>query len=492
MKFYDTVDITIQSWKGGDGVIAGRREKYEAFGWPSGGDGWRWGSIIFEASEHEYTLMPFRLTKKYAAKNGEPGQTQEKYGKRADDLLLRVPVGTVIKDHQTGNILAYLKSAGETYHAAKWWKGWMGNMHFKNPKNQYPQIALAGEPGQKKAITLELLLLGDVALIGAPSVGKSTLINSISSVKAKTGDYPFTTLIPNIWVVTHKWESFTVVDVPGLIEWAHSGKGLWNAFLRHILKARIFALLVDCSRDFEGLSEISMLIDEIRAYIDMRYAPDVVNHTITLSEWSLWYTITNAAWEILLKKSILVVVSKRDELEDEELRQMYLGELTKTLGAYLKKWFWLNVTHDELKSNILSLSSFQRESLEPFLTTCITLLTTYKYVFEQEIEQIMIDTPIAPYVKNVTETELQYLLDQGYIKDSEAKYIAVREVREPEICYLTYVLPRWNYEAELRYRWTLAKEKHINRLEKHGARKWDILKIISLYEGQPDKYILRD
>lgn len=492
MKFYDTVDIVIQSWKGGDGVIAGRREKYEAFGGPAGGDGGRGGSVIFVANSNEYTLMPYRFVKTYAAKMGEPGQSHDKYGKRADDLTLVVPIGTVIKEKETGHILAYLKEDGQTYIAAKGGKGGVWNMHFKNPKNQYPEIALAGEPWHKKHITLELLLLGDVALIGAPSVGKSTLINAISAVKAKTGDYPFTTLVPNIGVVTHRWTSFTVVDIPGLIEGAHAWKGLGNAFLRHILKARIFALLIDCSRDMQGIDEIGMLLDEIRAYIDVRYEPDTVIHSIELIDKVLRYTVTNNAGEILLKKAILLVATKLDELDDEDLQKIYQKEVLERFATYLKKSFGAKVTSTQLAPSLLVLSSFQRETLDPFLTTCITLLTSYQYVFEQEVLQITMTPPAVPYVKDVTDSQLQHLLDEGYIQETDAKYIHIREVMEPEICYLSFVLPWGNYEAELRYRTTLAKEKHLSWLEKYGVRKGDVLKIVSLYDGQDDKYVLRD
>ncbi len=492
MKFYDTVQIVIQSGKWGDGVIAGRREKYEAFGGPAWGDGGRGWSVIFVASENEYTLMPYRFTKTYAAKSWEPGQSHDKYGKRADDLMLLVPTGTVIKETDTWHILAYLQTDGQTYTVAKGGKGGIGNMHFKNPKNQYPQIALAGEPGHKKNITLELLLLGDVALIGAPSVGKSTLINAVSSVKAKTWDYPFTTLVPNIGVVNHRGKSFTIVDIPGLIEWAHQWKGLWNAFLRHILKARVFAFLLDCSRDEAGIEELAMLCNELRAYISTRYQDQEITQEISFADQHLRYTVTNNHWEILLKKAILIIITKTDELDDQELLNIYQDTTAKNFSAYLKKTFWSKISPKDISSTILSLSSFHRETLDPFLTTCITLMNTYAYVFEQEVLQITITPPQKPYVRDITEQDLPKLIDQGYIDESDAKYVHVWEVFEPEICYLTFVLPWWNYEAELRYWTTLSKEKHLSRLEKHGVRKWDILKIISLYDGQDDKYVLRD
>ena len=248
MRFYDEVTISVQSGKGGDGTVTWRREAGVAFWWPSGGDGGKGWSVILQAAKDENTLQTYRYKSVFKAKPGEWGKSRDQYGANADDLILQVPVGTLIRDKETDEILYTFTKDQEQYVAVTWGEGGIGNIHFKDAVHQFPTFCLLGEPGNKKELVLELQLLADVALIGTPSVGKTSIINSISNTKAKVADYPFTTLIPNLWSITVQKTHFNMIDIPGLIKGAAEGKWLWNAFLRHILKARVFCMIGDISR----------------------------------------------------------------------------------------------------------------------------------------------------------------------------------------------------------------------------------------------------
>ena len=274
MQFYDEVSIEISSGRWGNWISSGRREAKMAFGWPDGWDGGNWWDLIFYASKNENTLLPYKYKKIFKAKNWEDGRTKDQYGANWEHLKLIVPVGTLIKD-KNGNILWHLIKDGEIWTALKWGEGWKWNIHFKDSVNQFPTFAILGEPWHKKEIVLELQLLADVALIWSPSVGKSSLINSISHTKAKVADYPFTTIVPNLWSIKVGSYHFNMIDIPWLIKWAAEGKWLGNAFLRHILKARIFCFVADLGRLDQWLNEIPDLFDEIIKYIHTKIDEDV-------------------------------------------------------------------------------------------------------------------------------------------------------------------------------------------------------------------------
>jgi Obg family GTPase CgtA len=503
MKFYDYVSISVESGKWWDGLATARREKYVAMWWPAWWDGWKWGSIWIEANPNEYTLMPFRYKKIYKAKPWDPGQTSDKYWKNADDVTVYVPLWTAIKETASWRLIGHVTKAWERLCIARWGKGWAGNIHFKNPKNQYPDFALLWEPWEKKEISLELLLLWDIALIWSPSVGKTTLINAISSVRAKTAAYHFTTLVPNIGVVTHKNQHFTVVDIPWLITGAHEGKWLWNTFLRHMLKARVRVVMCDMTRDIEWMEDISMIFNEIRQYIDQRYEKNTVHHVITVHDGAIIYQIKEKTTnEILLQKWILFVASKADHLaHDTELVKYY----TQTLVEIIEKTILLKTSrhntsthehdsivpsHDTIEGNICVLSTFLPESIERFLNFLVTYLNTHTLSSYQEFFALTPPLPEGVRCQDTTKTELPYLLEEWYLNETQSKFIKVRTIYEPSISYLTAVTPWWNYEGELRYRSTMAKEWHIKWLETHGARKWDVLKVLSTYAWRDPQYIL--
>lgn len=244
--FIDRVKINIKAGKGGDGIVAFRHEKYVAFGGPSGGDGGKGGSVIFEADSNKSTLLDLRYNRKIKAKDGGNGKTKKMHGADGDDFIVKVPVGTLVKDAKTGRILADLTINKQQEVVAKGGKGGKGNWHFKSSKNTAPQYSENGQPGELRDIEVELKLLADVGLVGFPSVGKSTLLSVVSKARPEIADYHFTTITPNLGMVqVPDGRSFVMADLPGLIEGASEGKGLGHQFLRHIERCRVIVHIID-------------------------------------------------------------------------------------------------------------------------------------------------------------------------------------------------------------------------------------------------------
>ncbi|MGH7255844.1 MAG: GTPase ObgE [Nitrospirales bacterium] len=248
MTFVDQVQIFVQAGHGGDGACSFRREKFVPRGGPDGGDGGQGGHIVFTASARLTTLLDLRYQQRYVAKPGRPGEGGNRHGKSAPDVTIRVPVGTMIFDDQAGDLLADLTADGQSCMVARGGRGGHGNSHFATPTNQVPTQVELGTTGEERCLRLELKLLANVGLVGLPNAGKSTLIAAISAARPKIADYPFTTLVPNLGVVT--WgedRSFVVADIPGLIEGAHAGKGLGDRFLRHVERTSFLLHVVDIS-----------------------------------------------------------------------------------------------------------------------------------------------------------------------------------------------------------------------------------------------------
>lgn len=266
--FVDQVEVYVKAGDGGDGAVAFRREKYVPRGGPSGGDGGRGGSVIAVADESVRTLMDFRYQKHIRAKNGMPGQTSNKSGADGDDLTIKVPVGTIIRDLTNPEIVADLSTAGQKVVVARGGSGGRGNARFATPVRRTPRFAEKGEPGQERRIGMELRLLADVGLIGYPNAGKSTLLSRISAARPKIADYPFTTLSPVLGVVQVGDDSFVAADIPGLIEGASQGVGLGHEFLRHIMRTRLLVHVVDVS-EHSGRSPVDdweSIRNELRLY----------------------------------------------------------------------------------------------------------------------------------------------------------------------------------------------------------------------------------
>ncbi len=264
--FIDQATIYVKAGKGGNGVISFRREKFIPKGGPDGGNGGNGGSIIFRADAQLTTLMDFRYKRNYKAGDGEPGMGSNKTGKSADDVVIRVPTGTIIKDAGTEAILADLVDDNQEFLAARAGKGGKGNAEFATSTKQAPRFATPGTLGEEKNIQLELKLLADVGLVGFPNAGKSTLIARISAAKPKIADYPFTTLIPNLGIVRYgEYKSFVVADMPGLIEGAHEGKGLGIQFLRHIERTRVLVFLIECTGE-DPKEQYTTLVHELKSF----------------------------------------------------------------------------------------------------------------------------------------------------------------------------------------------------------------------------------
>ena len=274
MKFVDEATIEIAAGNGGAGCASFRREKFIPFGGPDGGDGGRGGSVYAVADRNLNTLIDFRYARKHEARNGEPGRGSDQFGAAAEDIVLRMPVGTIVRDAETDEVLAELLVPGEQVLLAKGGDGGFGNLHFKSITNRAPRQKTPGWPGERKALKLELRVLADVGLLGLPNAGKSTLITAISNARPKIADYPFTTLHPNLGVVRAGPErSFVVADLPGLIEGAADGAGLGHLFLRHLQRTRLLLHVVDLS-GFDGSDPVAQakgIVKELRKYDEQLY-----------------------------------------------------------------------------------------------------------------------------------------------------------------------------------------------------------------------------
>ncbi len=268
MQFLDKSKIRIISGRGGNGMVAWRREKYVDKGGPAGGDGGSGGDVYLIADENMSTLMDFKYKSVFKADSGENGGIKNMHGKCAKDLIIKVPVGTVVRDIKTGNVIADLKEDGQKVLAAKGGRGGRGNARFATAQKRAPQFCEPGEPGIERELELELKLIADVGLLGMPNAGKSTLISRISSAKPKIADYPFTTLIPNLGVVKKRsGDGYVVADIPGLIEGASEGVGLGHDFLRHIERCRFLVHLVDLTAD-NPIQNYKIINSELKKHSD--------------------------------------------------------------------------------------------------------------------------------------------------------------------------------------------------------------------------------
>ena len=301
--FIDKARIFVKSGNGGNGAVSFRREKYVPAGGPDGGDGWNGASVIFEVDLGLRTLMDFKYQRKYVAEHGEDGSKKRKAGRNGEDLILKVPPGTIIRDEATGLVIADLKEEGDRAVVAKGGRGGKGNQHFANAVRQAPAFARSGSDGVEKWVVLELKMIADVGLLGFPNVGKSTFLSVVTKAKPKIANYHFTTLTPNLGVVQTKFgESFVLADIPGLIEGAAEGVGLGHDFLRHVERTKVLIHIVDIS----GLEGRDALDDF-----------DKINGELKLYN------------EKLATRPQVVVANKMDILEDESIFDEFKNELEK-------------------------------------------------------------------------------------------------------------------------------------------------------------------
>lgn len=343
--FIDRVVIEVRSGKGGDGAIAFRREKYVPKGGPSGGNGGRGASIYLRANKAINTLFNFRHSKTIIGPEGEKGGIKNQFGKCAEDVIVDVPVGTVVYLEENHRCLGDLDKDGKMIRVAKGGRGGRGNTCFKSPTNRAPRIAENGEPGENKRLILELKLLADVGVVGLPNVGKSTFLSVVTSARPEIADYPFTTIIPNLGVVYRHEESFVIADLPGLIAGAHQGKGLGLQFLRHIERCRLIIHMVDMSDNGrDPFEDYQTIINELK-------------------EYGLG----------LIERRMIIVASKMDE----EGAQAKLKKLQKSLPD----------------QKIFPISSLGDEGLGNLLDECISLLSQIPFkslVDEDEFEDVKV------------------------------------------------------------------------------------------------------
>lgn len=309
MKFVDEATIDVAAGDGGNGCASFRHEKYKEFGGPDGGDGGRGGHVYALADASLNTLVDFRFTRRFEARRGEHGKGSDMFGVKGDDIVLKMPVGTIIADAETGEVLHELLQPGEQVTIAKGGDGGFGNMHYKSSTNRAPRQKTPGWPGEKRSLKLELKVLADVGLLGMPNAGKSTLISAISNARPKIADYPFTTLHPNLGVVRVAAEkSFVVADVPGLIEGASEGAGLGHQFLRHLQRTRLLLHLVDVAPFDEGVDPVTQakaIVAELKKFDQALY--------------------DKPRWLVLNKVDMLADVDREKRIQDIVKRLKYKG-----------------------------------------------------------------------------------------------------------------------------------------------------------------------
>jgi GTP-binding protein len=352
MKFVDEVTIDVTAGNGGSGCASFRREKFIPFGGPDGGDGGRGGSVWAVGDRNLNTLIDYRYARRHEARNGEAGRGSDCNGAAADDILLRMPVGTIVRDLETDEIIAELLEPDQKVLIAKGGDGGFGNLHFKSATNRAPRQKTPGWPGEAKALKLELRVLADVGLLGQPNAGKSTLIAAVSNARPKIADYPFTTLYPNLGVVRVAPEkSFVMADIPGLIEGAAEGAGLGHQFLRHLQRTRVLLHLVDFApldENVDPVAEAKAIVAELKKY------------DIELYNKPRW---------LVLNKLDMVPAEERD----------------KKVKDFIKRFKW--------KGPVFAISGLTREGCEPLLRAIYDHVAAQKAPPEPERDP-RFDTPV--------------------------------------------------------------------------------------------------
>jgi len=501
MQFLDKVKITLESWKWWDGCVSGRREAGVPYGGPSWWNGWRGGSIILEASKDINTLLAFKYRKIHKALDGEPWRSKEQYGANAEDLILKVPVGTLVTDANNGNILHYFSTDKEKYAVLHGGVGWLGNIEFKTPTLQYPSFAILWEPWQVADIELELQLMWDVALVGSPSVGKSTIINALANTKAKVADYHFTTLIPHLGSVKSGDFSFNIVDIPGLIKWASEGKWLWNQFLRHVLKAKIFCIIMDMYNFDKGIQEWVDLLLELFSFIQNKlHEEQRLNITIwadkdalllNVRKWDIW-----VEENLFMQKQIMFAFNKFDLIQDEEIVQEYINTFKVDIRKlkFNDKIFFKKIDDDILNKNIFVISAATHQNLDKMTSFRVNRLehrAFCEYIPEDGAKRIWYheDNIETILLTDITEQERALLLTEGYLEEDDLKFSKVRYADDRELCKLVYTTQRGNDEAEMRFWSKLDQNGYIEMFKEFWARKGDVLKVKSYYPGYEDRFI---
>ncbi len=346
MKFVDEAFIDIAAGDGGSGCVSFRHEKYKEFGGPNGGDGGRGGHIYAVADPNLNTLVDYRYSRRHEARNGEHGKGSDMFGAKGDDILLKMPVGSILTDAESGEVLYELLVPGEEVMIAKGGDGGFGNLRFKSSTNRAPRTKTPGWPGERKSLKLELKVLADVGLLGLPNAGKSTLISAVSNARPRIADYPFTTLHPNLGVVrVGPEQSFVIADLPGLIEGASEGAGLGHLFLRHLQRTRLLLHVVDLApfdENIDPVTQAKAIVAELKKYDEELY-----------------------------RKPRWLVLNKLDMLDAEQR--------AKTVKDFVKRF--------KFKGPVFEISALTREGCEPLIRAAYEFIQGVR-VAEQPPEEI--------------------------------------------------------------------------------------------------------
>lgn len=394
--FYDYAKVHVKAGDGGNGIVAWRREKYVPMGGPAGGDGGNGGSIILEADNNLRTLIDFRYNTHYKAERGKHGQGSSMHGSSAEDKILKVPVGTVVRDAETEQILADLTASGQRVVVAKGGRGGRGNTHFVSSAHRAPTLAENGDEGEERWITLELKLLADVGLVGFPNVGKSTIISHVSAAKPKIADYHFTTIVPNLGMVkVDEGRSFVMADIPGLIEGAAEGAGLGHRFLRHTERTKVLVHVLDISGS-EGrnpLEDFAIVNQELE-----RYNPK------------------------LMKRPMVIAANKTDILGEED----YLTRLKEELPEY--EVFPISAaTGEGLKPLVYRLTELvEQTELEVEEVTPTDEVKVTKAV-EDEVKFVIEQDELGVYVVSGAEIERQWRRTNFVNEDAVSRFLQIVE-----------------------------------------------------------------
>lgn len=456
--FCDETIVEFSSGKGGDGCVSFRREKYIAKGGPDGGNGGTGASIVFKVNSNLNTLQDFHIKKKFRAPNGDNGRSCNQHGRNGEDLVLEVPQGTVLKDLHTNEIIIDLKLKNQKYILIRGGRGGYGNSHFTSSTRQSPKFAEKGEEGSTVKLKLELKHIADIGIIGMPSAGKSTLISVISNVKAKIGDYPFTTLVPNLGVVDmRRWgkgstNSFIVADVPGLIEGAHEGRGLGYKFLKHIARTKAIIHLLDVT-DPDCIKNYKTIINEIEEFD-----------------------------KSILEKKELVVLNKIDSLDEDrinelkqEFKDLYGKEIDMVISAF---------THKNVKELVFAMNQITEVKEEEVNTEEVAEEINKNPEIEifnplKEKDEITVTVSfisVVPFINLFDEIDYKY---KEYIKEKQSiKKLVVHGKRIEQIGNMT---DGTNIEAIDRV-YDILKKKGVSRmLRKAKAELGDVISIGDLY-----------
>lgn len=506
MKFYDKAHLIVQSSKGWDWVVSARRETWVPYWWPAGWNGWKWWSVILKVNPQINTLVDFHNQKKITAPAAEPGRTKEQYWKDAEDVIINLPIWSIVRDAHTGRPLWHGYHADDSFVICRGGQWWVGNMHFKNSVNQYPHFALLWEPGEMREIEIELQLIADVALIGTPSVGKSSLINSVANVKAKVADYPFTTLIPNLGSVKHRDVTFNMVDVPWLIKGASNGKWLGNDFLRHIMKARVWAFMLDLSRYEAGMEEFETLANEILHYMrttlkdtkDYWNIEDIVfDFNVSNNNVQLFINILkNWKKELILTKDILFIYNKSDAINDEEIIQELINNSFNIIKKYIFDNFNFELDKNTFENNIHITSTYARAGITELLHDLVEnhhVWSMQEILSTAAVDIQQLDIPFggreAIEIRETTAEDIPILIEKSLIDEQDVEYAKVWYIKEREVTRLTYMIPWWNDEAEMRFWNVLDKKKLLQKLITAWLVKWDIVHVHSFYNWVEDRFL---